>query len=101
MVYHWPALDQLMEQMQQAYDLDIAVEDLGSGIRGWERALKEDIRDLLTGSFLTDEIPGFGSVSRTVQGAMSEGVYFWIFVSPREREEVSGSSSSWGDDCTG
>jgi hypothetical protein len=88
MVYHWPLLDELMQLAEKAYDLDIEVEDLGRGVRGWEGAMKDDIRDLLTGSFLTDEIPGFQSVSRTVQSAMSESVYFWTFLSPQAKEEV-------------
>jgi hypothetical protein len=90
MVYHWPILDELMQLAEKAYDLDIEVEDLGSGVRGWEEAMKDDIRDLLTGSFLTEDMPGFQSVSRTVQSAMSESVYFWTFLSPKAKADVEG-----------
>jgi hypothetical protein len=87
MVYHWPLLDQLFQLAEQAYGEEIEFAPLGADIRGWDKAMQGDERDLLTGDFLR-EIPGFVSRSRTVQGAMTESVYFWIFVSPRSRPKV-------------
>jgi hypothetical protein len=87
MVYHWPLLDQLFQLAQEAYEKDIEFAPLGEGIRGWEDAMHGDERDVLMGDFLR-EIPGFVARSRTVQAAMMESVYFWIFVSPTSKSDI-------------
>jgi hypothetical protein len=87
MVYHWSQLKELMELLESAHDSDHDLASLGVGIHRWEQPLQRDPEDLLTGDFLR-EIPGFITRSRTVQAAMSESTYFWIFVSPDLRGEM-------------
>ena len=86
-VYHWPLLDQLFQLAEEAYEKKVEFAPLGAGIRGWQEAMQGDDRDVLTGDFLR-EIPGFVARSRTLQGAMMESVYFWIFVLPASRSDI-------------
>jgi hypothetical protein len=95
MVYHHPMLAEVMTLAERAYEEEIEFGPLGSGIRGWEQPMLEDERDLLTGDFLR-YVPGFTAKSRTVQAAMSESVYFWIFCSPKSRGRIEEEFSTLG-----